>query len=98
LSWGGHCSQLTDGMKSRDRSVEDVTEEILSEAALPEVSDAEVDLQADRFDHARDLRKQFSRRPDASPSPATAQTKSTVDPVVLRAARSACAFAASFSG
>jgi hypothetical protein len=40
-----------------DRSVEDVTEEILSEAALPEVSDAEVDLQADRFDHARDLRK-----------------------------------------
>jgi hypothetical protein len=44
-------------MKSRDRSVEDVTEEILSEAALPEVSDAEVDQPADRFDHARDLRK-----------------------------------------
>lgn len=39
------------------RSVEDVTEEILSEAALPEVTDADVDLQADRFDHARDLRK-----------------------------------------
>jgi len=39
------------------RTVEDVTEEILSEAAHPEVADAEVDLQADRFDHARDLRK-----------------------------------------
>jgi hypothetical protein len=38
-------------------SVEDVTEEILSEAVLPEVADSEVDLQADRFDHARDLRK-----------------------------------------
>ncbi len=40
-----------------DRSVEDVTEEILSEAALPEVTSAEADLQAARFDHARDLRK-----------------------------------------
>ena len=43
-----------------DRSVEDVTEEILSEAALPEVPGGEVDLQADRFDHARDLRKHGS--------------------------------------
>jgi hypothetical protein len=40
-----------------DRSVEDVTEEILSEAALPEVADTQIDLQADRFDHTRDLRK-----------------------------------------
>jgi hypothetical protein len=40
-----------------DCSVDDVTEEILSEAALPEVTDAQVDLQADGFDHARDLRK-----------------------------------------
>ena len=39
------------------RSVEDVTEDILSEAALPEVVGAEVDLQASRFDHTRDLRK-----------------------------------------
>jgi hypothetical protein len=38
-------------------SVEDVTEEILSEAALPEIADSEADLQANRFDHARDLRK-----------------------------------------
>ena len=40
-----------------DRSVEDVTEEILSEAALPEIVTSEIDLQANRFDHARDLRK-----------------------------------------
>ena len=36
-------------------SVDDITAEILAEAALPEVREA--DLQADRFDHARDLRK-----------------------------------------
>ncbi|WP_407179103.1 hypothetical protein [Bradyrhizobium sp. STM 3562] len=40
-----------------DRAVEDVTEEILAEAALPEVASAEADLQAGCFDHARDLRK-----------------------------------------
>lgn len=40
-----------------DRSVEDVTEEILSEAAVPEIADDALDLQAARFDHAHDLRK-----------------------------------------
>lgn len=40
-----------------DRAVEDVTEEILAEAALPEIASSGADLQADRFDHARDLRK-----------------------------------------
>ncbi len=41
-----------------DRSVEDVTEEILAEAALPEVAiDDDADPQADRFDRAYDLRK-----------------------------------------
>ena len=40
-----------------DRSVDDVTDEILAEAALPEVASSEADLQASRFDHARDLRK-----------------------------------------
>ena len=40
-----------------DRSVEDITEEILSEAAVPVIVDEAVDLQADRFDHAHDLRK-----------------------------------------
>jgi hypothetical protein len=43
-------------------SVEDVTDEILCEAAFPgaappEVADPEADLQASHFDHARDLRK-----------------------------------------
>ena len=38
-------------------SVDDVTEEILAAAALPELPDIEADLQAARFDHARDLRK-----------------------------------------
>jgi len=40
-----------------DLSVEDVTEDILSEAALPEVATSGVDLQAASFDHVRDLRK-----------------------------------------
>jgi hypothetical protein len=40
-----------------DSSVEDVTAEILAEAALPETPIAGADLQASRFDHARDLRK-----------------------------------------
>jgi hypothetical protein len=38
-------------------SVADVTEEILSEAALPEVASSVAELQAACFDHARDLRK-----------------------------------------
>lgn len=38
-----------------DNSVEDVTEEILAQAALPEIE--QTDLQAIRFDHARDLLK-----------------------------------------
>ena len=38
-------------------AVEDVTEEILSQAALPEIETTEIDLQANGFDHARDLRK-----------------------------------------
>jgi hypothetical protein len=38
-------------------SVEDITEDILAEAALPEVSASEADLQAGRFDYVRDLRK-----------------------------------------
>jgi hypothetical protein len=40
-----------------DRAVDDVSEEILAEAALPEVAVDCTDPEADRFDHARDLRK-----------------------------------------
>jgi hypothetical protein len=37
-------------------AVDDITAEILAEAELPEIASG-VDLQASRFDHARDLRK-----------------------------------------
>ena len=40
-----------------DRSVEDVTEDILSEAALPDLAESGAELQTACFDHARDLRK-----------------------------------------
>lgn len=40
-----------------DHSVDDVTDEILSEAALPEIPMTGADLQASQFDHTRDLRK-----------------------------------------
>jgi hypothetical protein len=40
-----------------DCSVEDITADILSEAALPEVSTTASDLQAGHFDHLNDLRK-----------------------------------------
>ena len=43
-----------------DSTVEDITADILAEAALPEISTTSVDLQANRFDHARDLRKHES--------------------------------------
>jgi hypothetical protein len=40
-----------------DCSVEDITADILSEAALPDIDTAGSDLQADQFDRVRDLRK-----------------------------------------
>jgi hypothetical protein len=40
-----------------DCSVEDITADILSEATLPDIDAAGSDLQADQFDHVRDLRK-----------------------------------------
>ena len=48
-----------------DCAVDDITAEILAEAALPEIALAEipntgVDVQPDRFDYARDLRKHES--------------------------------------
>jgi hypothetical protein len=38
-------------------AVEDITADILAEAALPEVETEGADLQASRFDYIRDLRK-----------------------------------------
>ncbi|HLI99814.1 MAG TPA: hypothetical protein VKT76_08870 [Bradyrhizobium sp.] len=40
-----------------DDAVADITEEILEEAALPEIVASGAELQARRFDHVRDLRK-----------------------------------------
>ena len=40
-----------------DASVEDITADILSEAALPDIATNEADLQASDLDHTRDLRK-----------------------------------------
>ncbi|MGY3650993.1 putative DNA-binding protein [Bradyrhizobium sp. LM4.3] len=40
-----------------ESSVEDVTEAILAEAVLPRIAAEDIDLQAIRLDHARDLRK-----------------------------------------
>jgi hypothetical protein len=40
-----------------DCVVDDVTAEILAEAALPEIRTTGVDLQDSGFDHVRDLRK-----------------------------------------
>jgi hypothetical protein len=40
-----------------DSSVEDITADILSEAALPDIGTSSADLQAGHFDHLRDLRK-----------------------------------------
>jgi hypothetical protein len=40
-----------------DAAVDDITAEILAEAALPEIPAADADLKASRFDHARDLLK-----------------------------------------
>jgi hypothetical protein len=44
-----------------ERSVDDVTDEILAEAALPDIPMSGADLQASRLDHARDLRKHEAR-------------------------------------
>jgi hypothetical protein len=40
-----------------DSSVDDVTAEILAEAALPELAPTGADLRAAGFDHVRDMRK-----------------------------------------
>jgi hypothetical protein len=40
-----------------DAAVDDVTEDILAQAALPEIRITGADLQASVFDHARDHRK-----------------------------------------
>ena len=40
-----------------DSSIEDITSDIMSEAALPDIGASGADLQASHFDHVRDLHK-----------------------------------------
>ncbi|MCA6121946.1 hypothetical protein J6500_08550 [Bradyrhizobium sp. WSM 1704] len=40
-----------------ESAVHDITDDILAEAALPELAVTAADLQANTFDHAHDLRK-----------------------------------------
>ena len=87
-----------------DRAVEDVTATILAEDALPEIPATEADLQIMPATCAstRSCDGAFAKAarcaPDLTSNRKTPHTTRTVDPVVLRAARSACARAASFNG
>jgi hypothetical protein len=40
-----------------DTRVDDITDDICAEAAMPVIPTGNADLQADHFDHTRDLRK-----------------------------------------
>ena len=53
----GEYSNISFIHEIADCSVEDITAEILNEAALPDIGATGADLQADQFDHIRDLRK-----------------------------------------
>ena len=53
----GEYGNITFIHEIADCSVEDVTADILAEAALPELPISGANLQANRFDHARELRK-----------------------------------------
>jgi hypothetical protein len=56
----GRVQQLSFIHEIVDSTVEDITADILAEAALPAIPAGGAGLQADRFDHARDLRKHES--------------------------------------
>jgi hypothetical protein len=51
-----------------DLTVQDITSDILTEAALPEIEGDEIDLQSARFDHLRDLRKHAADEAEISDS------------------------------
>ncbi|WP_291865684.1 hypothetical protein [Bradyrhizobium sp.] len=53
----GEYSNISFIHEIADSSVDDITAEILAEAAAPEIPVADADPQASRFDHVRDLRK-----------------------------------------
>jgi hypothetical protein len=53
----GEYSNISFIHEVADQSVDDITAEILAEAAVPELPTTGADLQATRFDHDHDLRK-----------------------------------------
>jgi len=53
----GEYSNISFIHEIADGTAEDITEDIMAEAALPDIPASEAGLQAGRFDHARDLRK-----------------------------------------
>jgi len=53
----GEYSNISFIHEIADCAVEDITAEILNEAALPDIGAAGADLQTSHFDHIRDLRK-----------------------------------------
>ena len=53
----GEYSNISFIHEIADSSVDDITAEILAEAAVPEILTTGADPQVSRFDHARDLRK-----------------------------------------
>jgi hypothetical protein len=53
----GEYSNISFIHEIADSTVEDVTADILAEAALPEIEADSAGLQASHFDHLRDLRK-----------------------------------------
>jgi hypothetical protein len=53
----GEYSNISFIHEIADSAVDDITAEIMAEAALPDIGDADADLQASRFDHISDLRK-----------------------------------------
>jgi hypothetical protein len=53
----GEYSNISFIHEIADQSVDDITAEILAEAAVPEIPITGADLQETLFNHARDLRK-----------------------------------------
>ena len=56
----GEYSNISFIHEIADSSAEDVTDDIMIEAAVPDIGATEADLQASHFDHLRDLRKHES--------------------------------------
>ena len=56
----GEYSNISFIHEIADSSVEDITADILIQAAMPNIGATDIDRQASQFDHFRDLRKHES--------------------------------------